>query len=676
MSAYVYNSVPLQYVKTTSFELEPWLDPTNTDQMGYKFTCRLRGFLSLSEITFSQESASILAQIKNRLEAVRKPLRYAINPTTIIDIPGGLDDNLGPIPLPCRVTEATSGAFWVETGFVVHLVQCDGYCGTGAGRSPVVSLRWSQTETFDEAWYSRLATKGKLIVRSSLLQSADNFRPLATPPLLPDYRRTSAKYTLSPNGLELEFEFDDKEEDRLPPFPAVKASGVYVVNLEPPGVNRIGTVQLQLEGPKGSGRRNLMFKAISMAYSKLASDNLLAGGTPTTPPIWWGQFDEDLFNNRVSVRMSAKMAPIRGRGATEGFPAGIPDAARAATIPLPVMPSAGVNTDGLQSGKPGLGPPDRSRLAGLLTAAFRDPCACAAAAAPSPPVMARTMLRPQAAGGATEELLEEPLPMMAAPAPLLGGEPALTVSPGAAYNAERNPQIVNPVPLAPVAVINVGPLTTASQSQYVVDTAPYDIYHIETTTGWDTGTVQLPGTGLGSNPGRASFVTAHGGLMTLTTVWSAQRQGRPPQLPTFLTGTSQIVPLKGAVTAQHVEPTADGGEPTYMLAGYYLHGILDPNLFQIVNPVPPWLGQAYQSAAKQGANYWTASPVWLPTANAEPGHNPFFLGGFNEGTPPQDTPAFPDQVPPGANGQAGQQVIQQPNSQSGGGTGFIPQVNP
>lgn len=645
---YSYNSILLQYVRTQEFSIEPWMDPTNSDQMGLKYTIRVVGFLSLSQITFTNATGGLLAQIKERLEAVRKPLIYSINPDQMLTVPTGLDDNLGPIPLPCRVTEPTSGTFRVETGVVVYVTSCDSKCTSPGPLAAVISLRWTQSETFDQNWNSQVKTKGRLIVRSSLLKSPNDFRGLCTPGLLPDYQRLGAQYTLSPNGLELEFEFTDQEVKRLPPFPSLKATGVYVVNVEPPGVNRIGTVQLSLEGPKTTNTRDLMFRAIMMAYSKLSADNVLLGRP--TPAIWWGQFDEDLFNNRVTVRMSAKMAPLTGTNAVDGLPL-VPGRGGPGLVPLSVMPSAGVETSGLRENVPGIAPPVRRRLAALLSAAFRDPCACAAAAV-IPPVMGASGEPAAFGAGAPVSLPTTGTFQMASDPP-----PPDTF--------DYNPQIVNPVTAAPVAVIQIASLEPYKSAQYITDLAPYDTYHIETRVTYDTGTVQLPGTGRGPDGVVSKFVSASGPLMQLETTWVAGRTGKPPVLPSFLSPNPNYVPLKGRVVASDVTPSPDGGDLVYLVAGYYLHGIKDPRKVRLAAPLAPFLGAQIATGAVQAEHYWSNKPVWDVLGGAPAGTNPFVAGGVVLGQDPAPPPGYnKDPVP------LDQPPLNVPgNGQNGGGGG-------
>src|SRR5262249_3030721 len=153
---------------------------------------------------------------------------------------------------------------------------------------------------------------------------------------------------------------------------------------------RSGIVNVSLEGQKGTSRRDLMVKALSMGFSKLRQD----GFAP--PPLVWGSFTEDLFEPKVDITMQATMSSLAASsgsgitlggvtallattaggvaigGAIGGVAGGA--AAGAGVARPPVMPSVGETTEGLVSGKDGLSPPVRKRLKGLLAAAFRDPC--------------------------------------------------------------------------------------------------------------------------------------------------------------------------------------------------------------------------------------------------------------------------------------------------------------
>ena len=184
---YIYNGVALLYCRTLSFEMVQERDPTNTDAVWNKYTIRVRGFLSdifepdsesetFNEPVFINKTADVLTRVKAKLESPRKAFSYTIGSTTIVavgsigDARGGLpamDAKLGPEPLAASVREVASGTFMVECGIICRIVECPdcpqaSESGTQSVLSPVVSLRWSQTETFDQNWFSHLSTSSAL----------------------------------------------------------------------------------------------------------------------------------------------------------------------------------------------------------------------------------------------------------------------------------------------------------------------------------------------------------------------------------------------------------------------------------------------------------------------------------------------------------------------------------
>lgn len=588
------------------FHAEEERDPTHTDTLWTKYTIKVRGFVSDTS-QFRNDSAQTARDIRGKLQSPRKRFVYKIGDVTLVEVdatgasPVPLDCKIGPEPMPTTVTEVTSGTFWVETGVVVRICETQSNCT----QNPVVSLRWTQSESFDENWYSHVNTSGKLIVRSDLLQNADNFRSLCTPPLLRDYKRLSAKYTLSPDGLELDFAFEDQEFDRLPPFPATKASGRFSVTVQQNGgAKRVGECTVVLEGPKGTSRKNLMLRALSMAYSKLLAENHLATkvfGLTSVMNFFWGKLEEDLFEPKVTVTVAALLPPLGSGGA--GFIGGdllsvINNTANAITgnTPPPVaMASVGLPPAGVGENFPPLAPPVRKRLAGLLAAAFKDPCACAAAEVDltatrtsSPPTSGTTIVDLTTAG------------------------------------------------TVPPASISVGLTTTGTP--FVTDMNPYDIFKTQVTLKTDSGTIQLPGTGVGSPSSGdiANLVTVAGKVTTMMVAWVVGRTGIPPVLPTYETGNPNIVPLQGVITANNVELSSDATGYIYMAAGYYLYGVLNPAKAELTAGTPPYLGSTAATAAGEvGANFSTNILQDKPGQGAT-NANPFVPNGVKPDVPPQN----------------------------------------
>lgn len=621
---YTYNGVHLQECQTLEFVMETERDPSGTDVLWNKYTVRVRGFISGSQGQFRNDTPTALSELKDYLEQPRKPFKYAVGGVTLVESGQNgehpIDAHLGPEPLKATVREVTSGTFAVECGVIVRQVSCRNECES---RNPVVSLRWKQTESFDQNWNSRLVTEGRLIVRSDLFQSADSFRPLATPPILSDYQRMRSEYTLSEDGTNLMFRFEDVEVDRLPPYPATKAKGFFLVSVTK-NTMRMGKAFVELEGPKGTSRRTLMMRALRICYARIAEEN---PGVPGGLPILDGEFQEDLFEPKVSVSITGLLQPLGGNagllGAWMNAPIGttvqsIYGSLMTGGVPAYVdagpaaMPSVGKPPPGCESGRRGIAPPDRKRIAALLAAAFRDPCLCAES---------ETSLSTSGRTPTTEREL-----------PSISGGPGS--SPG-------------------TATISIGPLP-APLSSATVGGPSYTYYRANLTTSMDTGTVPMPGTGMPSNntspgggsqsnnvasPSTAAAVSVGGGLMMVEMVWTAMRIGLPPVIPGMVSSDPNLLPVKGALVGQNITTSPDGTAIVYGASGWLRFMVLDPSKFDSAAPIPPFLSAEVASGAPNLTASWV--PAILPPAqNAAPPNNPVNPPrGRKQGRPP--TPPRP-----------------------------------
>lgn len=594
--SYVYNNVAIQECRTLSFEMVQERDPSHTDSMWNKYTIMVRGFVSGSTGQFRNDSAAALADLKAKLESPRRPFTYKIGNETLVTC-SGLDAKLGPEPLPAKVREVTTGTFMVECGVIVRLTECDDTCNS---LSPVVSLRWSQTEVFDENWYSHLTTNGKLIVRSDLLQSADTFRPLATPPLIADYQRIKSSYNLSMDGTILDFSFDDVERDRLPPFPATKASGQFTVQVKL-GARRFGTVSVHLEGPKGVSRLDLMVRALQMCYSKMWPEMT---GQSRLNPIGM-TVKEDMFEPIVDVTMTAELTPILGSSSSGALTSATSAAVRAGialgagpTPPGPVaMPTVGLPPAGVGQGRPGIAPPTRKRLQALLAAAFRDPCACE------------------------------------------GYESTMsTGNRGVSFDRQMRAVPTGANPFSLTIGANLPEATTSLRT----DAAPYDIYMIKSKVVSNPGVVQMPGTGMGPSGGVAQMARVSGGSTQMLTTWVAGRTGAPPVLPAPETTNTNLVLVDGGVTNSDTQPNADGSALVYLCSGFFIYAVLNPALVELTSQNPPYSSTAVLTGSKKGDGFWAS----IANASGVTNANPFVPGGISPGETPTAPLGF-DQIPPG-----------------------------
>lgn len=543
MSLFRYNGVYIHLSKT-DFTVTDEKDPSGSDVLWYKYTVKVRGFISPSlgqfpGVSGADQSHVMQAALQHHLQAPRRSLLYQIGNTTILEQDGGMDAHLGPFPVQVHVKAPVAGVYPVDFTVECRKSSCGDECDVG---HPVVSLRWEQTESFGENWEATLTTSGLLICRSDLLLSADSFRPLCVPPVLPDYKRVQSSYTLSPDGTRLRFNFVDKEYDRLPPYPATKADGQFVVQVTN-GAKRVGNVRVKLEGQKGTSRSHLMLVAIYMAYAKLHKENARGNEPFPNLPLMSGNFREGMTGEVpiVEVELTSLLPPLGGNTtAIQPGPDGI--------IPPKMIRSIGVETYGLSSDQPGIPHPIRKRVLGLVSNVFRDPCACQDGVA---------------------DLIH--------------------------VNEFGNSELRTEGRTTEPATLTIG--STEEDLKTHADEDPYDYYECDTEWDWDEGNALLPGTGVGENGHVGKMVQLHGGRMFMYLIWVARRTGKPPVLPAYLSPDPNYEPMRANYTARHVEPNADNTQLVWTVCGYYKYGVVDPKKVDYAAPILPFYTELVAGAS-------------------------------------------------------------------------------
>lgn len=634
MAKFMYNNVWVQYARTIQFEMSNEYSTDGVDKLWTVYRIRVRGFVVASQGQFpgpagnppgdtvailNSSIAANTQSIKALLETPRAVCSYTVNGNTLVSIPGGnglgpiVDAHFGPMPQPCTAAYVIDGLFLVECGFEVRVVDCAADCPA----SPVVSLRYSQQETFNETWHTRLTTKGRLVVRSDLSTSADTYRGECRPDILDNFVRTHSEYTLDSTLTVLDFSYVDEERDYMPPALVAKASGQFIVNVSS-GARRKGQVNLRLQGIPSSSRSALLAKAIVMAFSKLLVEGFQGGAAP----IISGSFSEELFENVVNVQMQADLSSMMAAGGVAaggngwalggaaagglvGFAAGGPIGGLigaglgaiaggaiggggpppAAPATVPGVMSSADNVPGTIPVARGLSPKARRRIAGLLGAAFGDPCACAAMEV---------------------ELRTKPL------------TPETEISP-------------SPIPAK--ITVSPTPLPPYSSTPVITDAAPYDFYKIESRYKYDNGIIQMPGTGAvpgtsgqSGTPQNAAFIQMHGGKATLEVTWAASRRGLPPVIPAYKSIDANWVALGGddacQITPESIDYSADLINPIHTVSGRYVYGAVNPSLVNVIAPIPPFLAPVAAAAAQQSASTYSNQPLWNFVGASNP-NNPW-----------------------------------------------------
>lgn len=545
MSTLTYGDYSLLYVQTQEFRTEPESDPSGADMLWTKYTLRVSGVLTLDPNTLPNNSAATLASIKYHLELPRRRLTYTVNGADLLSVTAVPDARFGPEPTGAAVRQISSGVFFVEWGCVARIAGCGNEISAGGGPAEVVSLRWHQRETFDENWHSVLHTSGLLIVRTDLRKvSADSFRALCTPPVPFNFVRYPSSYTLDETGTKLAFEFTDTERDVMPPSLATRASGQFVLSEPMPGGMRIAICTVRLQGPPNSSRNDLMGQATSICIKKIEA----AGPqrvSQTGQAIFGVVKTEMLYENVVEVQIQAKLSAFL--------------TTQQRTTNLTTFgetPGSNPYRDA-----PGIAPPLRRQLAGLIANAFRDPCAQAAA------------LETGDEGG-TSELTSRSLPT-------------------------RQARITQAVDVE---------LRTKAYDED--DIGPYDWYQVEKVYEGDEGRALMPGTGVGPNPRAGKLVKVHGGSVWLTVNWTARRQGKPPILPSYPSKDPNLAEMGYRIIDENADFHGDPTKPIYTVSGQYRYAVIDPAQVSILSAVPPYLSKTAAKTSVLSASRFADDVLW------------------------------------------------------------------
>lgn len=563
MSVLQYNGYFLKLLRTLEFGVEPERDPSGTDMMWNKYTLRVRGILDTSPGDgIPINGPAKLEELKHKLMIPRRNISYQVG-NTILLYTNGIDACLGPEPLYCRIREITAGVFFVEWACIVRLADC----GNNPSASEVVSLRWSQTEEYDENWFTTITTNATIITRTDMRGlSADSFRELAVPPVPgQNFRRQVQRCTLDETGTKLRVEVRDQEQERLPPSLATRANGRFTVVSNKMGAMRVGQVDLRLEGPPGVGRHLLIQQATAIALSKLLAAGPAGQNLGIPPPIDF-VIMEELYSNVVEVRLKCLLSAQKA----------------------PMVTTANKNmfgdTPGSPPVQPSITPPQRLAIAGLVVAAFRDPCSNQ---------------------GSQVKTID-----------LRGG-------PGA--NDPTQWSGMTPSGVAPTVDMRTSGPDGAAPDEPLLRTGtegedPGDYDHLEVTSEyrWNEGKAQLPAAVPG---GKSKVVQVHGGGMVLLVDWSAKRRGTAPVLPSYHSPLDNFVPMGGFIIPEKLEYLGDNATPVHTVSGHYEYAVIDPSEVSIVAPVPPFLSERAAAAAKDTAGFYSDKILWK--FQSADGPNPF-----------------------------------------------------
>lgn len=268
------------------------------------------------------DAADIMRQIRYTLMQPRKTLSVKFNGTELIPakagVPGTVDAANGPQPKSCTCTMLTNTTFLMTYRIMASYWQAGTDSANNPAGSPVLYNRWTESVSINDCNYTTRSRRGKYIIRSdnSTGSTADELRTqFAVVGVPPGFLRTKSEYTVDPSGLGLEYSIEDKEQFKMPPSPAFKASGYYMENTTKFNARRYGTVQVTLEGSKTTSQTTLVNAAVLIATRKLSTRiaGLAAGLGAVTNFIESASVNMDLYENKVTCNIKCYLSPTNKR---------------------------------------------------------------------------------------------------------------------------------------------------------------------------------------------------------------------------------------------------------------------------------------------------------------------------------------------------------------------------
>ena len=669
--ALVYNGISFTYPQTQTHVMGPVKDPSGTDQTLTEIRLRVRSLLNVALLPASVSSgdtsaAGILARVRHMLTQPRADLYYDLNSLPggpfpangadpIINIPAGRDDGTGPWPDvdAFRAEYTTPDTIEVSWGCSVRLLDC----ALGNPDAPL-SLRWEDSISWDETWKATYRRSGTCIISSRDVNKIDDYRRnTISPPVAPGFRRKTADYTCSRDGLRCDFVFVDEQIRYAPPYPAVRMRLTQSETFPMIGGMKNGEVFVGLVGIQNADVIDLARWAIAITKARIwAANPLNAEGKVLGNTVV--QTDESDDGVSVNCSSTYKVTPTgaqqkeagggsfwRGAGAGGAIGAGVgtiipgvgtvfggiagaligggvsilrgPDNAPPTQqgqdpSKTPFFPWIGAGTTPANANNPGgwagwadpggqvVGPADGVGLApavGIFAAVLNDPCGAALYANPNAFVSAVT-LRTQ-------------VPIYNTDAGGQGGAASVSTAQLTAtlstFNAAQYPQTA---------------VNTQQTGLHTWDGEPgvYDYWQCLNEYHEDPGVIVMPT----CNPDGKNIKVRHSSEMIfLRKRFAACRTGAQPNLPPRDLGDDNWVFTGGTANLREMQVAPDGVSIRYEVEGVYEYYALDPSLVDKTAEIAPFLSPT----ALANASKWFGGTVELSGGATGGGGDPTSFTG-------------------------------------------------
>lgn len=288
----IYNGVTIRDVLTEAITHEPFLDSTGVDQIGVRVVVDCTGIIhaSTAAITRGVQVSNLAAGLNDaiyRLQKNRRGFRMLVGGLPLYDVQPGaaepgtpagttttalnnMDLNHGPKP-SLTVNDLKAGysaTVRFRCEFVIPL------CNPNAGHSGLVNFRFWIAEDMDcKTWLTTRTYAGRLRVAHKHISPHLLARSIVVPPLQRGFQRQIIGLHESENGLELDFQVQDRETVAAPPWDKAAGKGAtdwrgkFSLSTTNGAVTE-SDLTFQLTGPKGTSKADLLTIAMRIVEAK------------------------------------------------------------------------------------------------------------------------------------------------------------------------------------------------------------------------------------------------------------------------------------------------------------------------------------------------------------------------------------------------------------------------
>lgn len=331
MSVFSYNTITLPYVYVSDVKQEPVYDDfSQTDWYCTKIDIQLQSVINLDYIELIdptlvnqpliKNAADIMNKIRVKLMQPRRQLTLSFNGTNLIppdnSLPGTVDVMNGPQPQSCNIVQLTNTTFLIQYHIITY--RWEETSDAAIISNNVLYNRWTETVDIDACNFTKWTRSGKYKIRTDNVNGAiaDTMRDqMALVGILQGCLRESSQYTVTPDGLAIQYKVVDKEYYKPPPFPAYEASGTYKESSPRGDAKRFAECRVHLKGSKTTDQAKLVRVAMAIVGSKLAINGapLTTSAKNSRAIMEQTTVEVDMFKNEVEVYMRVMFKNSRRR---------------------------------------------------------------------------------------------------------------------------------------------------------------------------------------------------------------------------------------------------------------------------------------------------------------------------------------------------------------------------